>query len=371
MSSPRGGGLPLDGMNTTSATTTTRERKLLAAARTGDEGAFRELVQPHRRDLHALCYRMLGSSHDADDALQDALLRAWRGLDRFGDRGSFRGWLHRIATNVCLDAIRRRPKRTLPIAHGQAAGPGNELGEAVTEPIWIEPYADDELVGLETGETSPEARYERRESVELAFIVALQRLPGTQRAALILRDVLGFSGRETAQALGTTVASANGALRRARKATAATIPAESQRANMRRLGDERLRRLVERYTDAWERGDVAAIVAMLAEDATFSMPPLPTWYRGRAAIAGFLTRFAIQERWRLVPARANSQLAFGCYAWDDAADAFTALSLDVLTLDGSLVGAVTSFVAPYTQGPARERFALDVFDRLGLPGRLG
>ena len=233
----------------------------------------------------------------------------------------------------------------------------------------MEPYPD-EMLGLEDGYSSPEARYERRESVELAFIVALQHLPATQRAALILRDVLGFSAREAAETLETTIASVNGALRRARKAAAERLPGQSQQVALRALGDDGLGRIVKRYIDAWERGDVDAILAMLAEDATFTMPPLPTWYRGHNAIALFLTRFALRDRWRLVRARANGQLAFGCYAWDAETGSHTALSLDVLTLEGSRATEVTSFVTPYTRGPARERFAADVFERFGLPDRL-
>jgi RNA polymerase sigma-70 factor (ECF subfamily) len=312
---------------------------------------------------------MLGSAHDADDALQDALLRAWRGLAKFEGRSTLRSWLYRITTNACLDVIARRPRRVLPIDHGPAAGPDDELAEPLTESVWVEPYADEE-VGLEDGYASPAARYERRESVELAFIVALQHLPATQRAALLLRDVLGFSAREAAEALETTVASVNGALRRARAAVADRLPSRSQQATLRALGDDRIRRVVERYIDAWERGDVDAILAMLADDATFTMPPLPTWYRGRDAIAGFLTRFALQDRWRLLPTRANGQLAFGCYAWDAEQGSYTALSLDVLTLVGTRATEVTSFVTPHTHGPARERFAADVLGRFGLPERL-
>jgi RNA polymerase sigma-70 factor, ECF subfamily len=349
---------------------TARERELLEAARGGnDDDAFRRLVEPHRKELQTHCYRMLGSVHDADDALQDALLRAWRGLATFEGRSSVRSWLYRITTNTCLDLISARPKRVLPIDHGPAAAPGDDLGEPLIESVWVEPYAD-EMLGLEEGYSSPEARYERRESVELAFIVALQHLPATQRAALILRDVLGFSAREAAEALETTVASVNGALRRARKAAAERLPRQSQQVALRALGDDGLGKLVTRYIDAWEQGDVDAILAMLAEDATFTMPPLPTWYRGRDAIALFLTRFALRDRWRLVPARANGQLAFGCYAWDAESASHTALSLDVLTLEGTRATEVTSFVTPYARGPARQRFAADVFERFGLPDRL-
>jgi RNA polymerase sigma-70 factor, ECF subfamily len=345
------------------------ERSLLEAAHGGNEDAFRQLVEPHRAALHAHCYRMLGSVHDADDALQDALVRAWRGLARFEGRSSLRSWLYRIATNTCLDAIAKRSKRVLPIDHGPPAGAGDDLAEPLTESVWIEPYADRE-VGVEDGYAAPDARYEQRESVELAFIAALQHLPANQRAALILRDVLGFSAREAAKVLETTVPSVNGALRRARKAAAETLPDQTQQTTLRGLGDDRLRSVVERYVDAWERGDVDAILAMLAEDASFTMPPLPTWYRGRDAIATFLERHALQDRWRLLPTRANGQLAFGCYAWDRQDQAYTALSLDVLTLEGGRASEVTSFVTPYTRGPARERFAVDVLERFGLPDRV-
>jgi RNA polymerase sigma-70 factor (ECF subfamily) len=356
-------------LNADPTSATARHRELLEAAREGNDDAFRRLVEPHQKELHAHCYRMLGSVHDADDALQDALLRAWRGLAKFDGRSSLRSWLYRITTNTCLDLISRRPKRVLPIDHGPAADPGDDLGEPLIESVWVEPYAD-EMLGLEDGYSSPEARYERRESVELAFIVALQHLPATQRVALILRDVLGFSAREAAETLETTVASVNGALRRARKAAAERLPAQSQQVALRALGDDRLGKLVKRYVDAWEQGDVDAILAMLVEDATFTMPPLPTWYRGHQAIALFLTRYALRDRWRLVPARANGQLAFACYAWDAETQSHTALSLDVLTLEGTRATEVTSFVTPYTRGPARERFAADVFERFGLPDRL-
>jgi RNA polymerase sigma-70 factor, ECF subfamily len=344
-------------------------RKLLDAAREGDEDAFRRLVESYRNELHAHCYRMLGSIHDADDALQDTLLRAWRGLAGFEGRSSLRSWLYRIATNVCLDLISRRPKRMLPLDRGPAARRGDDLADPVTESVWIEPYADEQF-GIEDTDAAPETRYERRESVELAFIVALQHLPATQRAALILRDVLGFSGREAAEILETTVPSVNGALRRARKAVEERLPDQTQQATLRHLGDERVRTLVERYIDAWERGDVDAILAMLADDATFTMPPLPTWYRGRDAIASFLDRYALQDRWRLLPTSANGQLAFGCYALDPERGTYNALSLDVLTLAGARASEVTSFVTPYTRGPARDRFGADVLRRFGLPARI-
>jgi RNA polymerase sigma-70 factor, ECF subfamily len=346
-----------------------QEDELLAIARKGDQDAFRELMEPHRSELHAHCYRMLASVHDAEDALQDAWLRAWRGLPKFESRSSLRSWLYRIATNVCLDVIARRPKRVLPIDHGPAADPEDGLGEPLVESVWVEPYAD-ERMGLEDGYPSPEAHYERRESVELAFIAALQHLPGTQRAALILRDVLGFSAQEAGETLETTVASVNGALRRARKAVAGRLPDRSQQATLRALGDDGVRDVVERYIDAWERADVDAILSMLAEDATFTMPPLRTWYRGHAAIKIFLARFALIDQWRVVPVRANGQLAFGAYTGESDKNRFTAHTLDVLTLEGALVTEITSFMTLFTHGPARDRFTVDDFERFGLPDQI-
>src|SRR5262245_8684809 len=330
-----------------------RERELLDAARDGDDQAFKTLVEPHRKGLHAHCYRMLASLHDADDALQDALLRAWRGLRGFEGRGSLRSWLSRITTNACLDVISRRPQRVLPTER-EPGDPNHDLPDAVIEPVWVEPYADEQL-GLEQGLAAPDAHYEQREAVELAFIVALQHLPARQRAALILRDVLGFSAKEVAEALDATVPSVNGALRRARKAVAERLPKRSQQATLRTLGDNGIREVVERYIEAWERGDIEAILALLADDAKYSMPPLPVWYHGRNAIASYLRRSALTVRWRVLPARANGQLAFGCYGWETDKGTYTPLSLDVLTLAGRRAAQITAFVSPYTRGPARER----------------
>src|SRR6186997_1462960 len=224
-------------MSSAPTSSTERERELLEAARGGDEDAYGRLVEPHRGELHAHCYRMLGSVHDAEDALQEALLRAWRGLPRFEGRSSLRSWLYRIATNTSLDAIQRRPKRVLPIDYGPAADPHGGVGEPVVESVWIEPYPD-ETLSLEDGYASPDARYEQRESIELAFIAALQLLPANQRAVLILREVLGFSAQETADALETSVASVNSALQRARATIEKKTPEQTQQATLRELGDE-------------------------------------------------------------------------------------------------------------------------------------
>src|SRR5688572_33123088 len=216
MSRDRCAGLVLrNEMSATMENLTTQERELLAAARRGDEDAFRDLVEPRRAELHAHCYRMLGSVHDAEDALQEVMLRAWRGLSGFEGRSSVRSWLYRIATNTSLSVIEKRPKRVLPIDYGPAADPHDGPGQPVVESVWVEPYPDERL-GLEDGFAAPEARYEQREAVELAFIAALQHLPATQRAVLIMREVLGFSAREVAETLETTTASVNSALQRAR-----------------------------------------------------------------------------------------------------------------------------------------------------------
>ena len=356
---------------------------LLAAAQDGDEDAFRLLVEPHRRELHAHCYRMLGSLHDAEDALQDALLRAWRALPRFEGRRSVRPWLYRIATNTSLDVIARRPRRVLPIDHLPSAGPHDRPGEPLSESVWIEPYPDEQL-GLDDGFAGPEARYELRESVELAFVAALQHLPARQRAALILRDVLGFSAREVAETLETTTASVNSALQRARAAIDDRVPEQSQQATLRALGDQRLRELVERYMDAMARGDVDTVVSMLTEDAAWSMPPAATWYGGREAVTGFLVHGPLsgEWRWRHLRAHANGQLAVAVYNFDPQLGAHRAFALDVLTLRGDRIAEVTAFITRTTELPSREDFArwpaqagdpgrvVAVFERFGLPSLL-
>src|SRR5438876_7821889 len=249
-------------MATPSTSATGQERELLEAARGGDQDAYGRLVEPYRSELHAHCYRMLGSVHDAEDALQEALLRAWRGLPRFEGRSSLRSWLYTIATNTSLNTIEKRPNRVLPIDYGPAADPHEGPGEPIVESVWVEPYPDD-VLGLEDGLASPSASYEQRESVELAFIAALQHLPANQRAALILREVLGFSAKEAAEMLDTSVASVNSALQRARASVEERALEQSQQQTLRALGDDQLRAIVDRYVDAWERNDVEAFAAML------------------------------------------------------------------------------------------------------------
>jgi RNA polymerase sigma-70 factor (ECF subfamily) len=367
----------------TSATTAAQERELLQAIRGGDQEAFPRLVEPYRSELHAHCYRMLGSAHDAEDALQDTLLRAWRALPRFEGRSSLRSWLYTIATNTSLSLIAKRPARVLPIDYGPATDPYEGPGEPIVESALIEPYPD-EALALADGFAAPEARYELRESVELAFVAALQHLPATQRAVLILREVLGFSAQETAESLETTVASVNSALQRARKAVDERLPEQSQQATMRELGDERVREVVTSYVDAWERGDVDAVVAMLTADATFAMPPLASWFGGSDALRIFLAGWPLSGawRWRHIPAHANGQPALAFYVWDDEARTYLPFALNVLTLRGEQISDVTAFVTRSTALPEREVYArwpdqpaeatkvTAIFERFGLPDRL-
>jgi RNA polymerase sigma-70 factor (ECF subfamily) len=297
---------------------------LLDAARAGDASAFEELVAPYRAELRAHCYLMLGSLHDAEDAVQESLVRAWRSVGRLDERGFVRAWLYKIATNRCLTAIGQRGRRELPV--------DVTPGTPATEISWLEPYP-----GI-----SPEERYLARESVELAFVAALQHLSAMQRAALILREVLGFSAAEVAGQLGTSTASVNSALQRARKAIGSAAP--TQQSVLRDLGDAAVADVVTRWADAWQAGDVDAIVAMLAADARYSMPPLPAWYRGKDEIRAFLLRGPLRSRWRFLPTTANGQLAFGTYMWDDAAGAYVPGGLDVLTLLDGRVAEITAFL---------------------------
>jgi RNA polymerase sigma-70 factor (ECF subfamily) len=331
------------------------EATLLESARGGDEDAFARLMAPYRAELHAHCYRMLGSVQDAEDALQEALLRAWRGLGGFEGRSGTRSWLYRIATNVCLRMIERRPQRVLPIDYGPPADPHDGLGAPLTESAWVEPYADEE-----DGFAAPEARYERRESIELAFVAALQHLPARQRAVLILRDVLGFSAREVAETLDTAPTAVDSALQRAHKSVEQRLPAQSQQATVRALGDERLSQLVGGYVDAWERGDIDAVVAMLAHDARITMPPIPTWFQGRDAVAAFLTDRGLKDAKprRLLPVRANGAPAFGQYHWDAATARLIPHGITVLTLRGAEIEEISAFLNP------------QAFTRFGLPGEL-
>ena len=346
-------------MDPARATSSPNEQELLEAARRRDEDAFGWLVRDYGAELQAHCYRMLGSVPDAEDALQETLLSAWRGLDRFEGRSSLRSWLYKIATNACLKLIERRPKRVLPLDYGPAADPEDGPGEPVVESVWIDPYPD-RAPDVADRLAAPEPSYEQRESVELAFIAALQHLPPRQRAVLILRDVLGFSGSEVAEALDTTPASIYSALQRAHEAVEGRLPDQSQQATLRSLGDRQLREIVDGFVAAWERNDVDRIAELLVEDAVMAMPPLPTWYRGREAVAVFLRGWPLSGRMnsRVVPTRANGQLAFGEYRWDADRRAFLPHAIMVLTLAGERVKEITAFLTP------------GAFERFGLPAEI-
>jgi RNA polymerase sigma-70 factor (ECF subfamily) len=317
----------------------------------GDEDAFRKLTDPYRRELQVHLYRMVGSLQDAEDLLQETLLAAWRGLEQFEERASIRTWLYRIATNRALDALRARGRRpeTQTVTH--LPGPTRW-----NEPLWLEPYPDVLLDGVPDEAPGPEARYETREAIGLAFIVGLQHLPPHQRAVLVLRDVLGYGAAEAAELLDTTETSVNSLLRRARAAFDTRLPAAGrERAPLPDSVEER--ELVGRFTNAVEIGDVDGIVALLTEDAWLTMPPLPHTYQGGAAIGAFL-RGAAERRGaplRVVATRANSQPAFGCYLTSPEADAGRAFAMFVLTLEGGRISAITWFAGS------------SVFPRFGLP----
>jgi RNA polymerase sigma-70 factor (TIGR02960 family) len=297
---------------------------------------FDDLVAAHRRELLAHCYRMLGSVHDAEDALQEALLGAWRGYEGFEGRSSARAWLYKIATNACLRLIGRGRPRVLSPGYGPAFTDTADLGEPVGEPIWMEPWPGDPADALVA-----------QEDVELAFVVALQHLPGTQRAVLLLREVLQLSAQEVAEILGTTPASVNSALQRARATVAERNPGRSQRDELAALGPEGQRDLLDKLVDAWQRADVDALAALLAEDARFTMPPLPAWFDGRDAVRRFLAERLLERPWRLRPIRANGQLALACYMRRDDGS-YPLSAINVLSVRDGQVSELTGFLDPTT-----------------------
>lgn len=310
----------------------------LSAARAGDRDAFGRLVEPYLREIRAHCYRMLAGVQDAEDAAQDTLLSAWRAWESFEGRSSLRTWLYRIATNACLARLRGREARVVPGEHGPPFTSVADLGEPLDVP-WLEPYPDD-----------PATRYEAREAVELAFIAALQHLPGTQRAVLLLREVLMFSAAETAALMDTSVASVNSALQRARRSLRPGVEAA--------VPDAEARVLVDRFAEAWERADVDALVELLTVDALMVMPPLPAWFRGREAVAMFMAH-ALRASWRLLPARANGGPALAAYMERDGAYPLSGLMVPAVR-DGR-IAVVHSFLDPAVLAP----FDLPKFFPLG------
>ncbi len=315
----------------------------LARARAGDGEAFRELTDPHRRELQLHCYRILGSVQDAEDMLQETLLAAWRGLGQFEERASVRSWLYKIATNQCLNALRATGRRPAAAARYQWSAPPPEPTRR-TEPLWLQPYPDALLDDLPDAAPGPEARYEIKEALALAFVAGLQRLPPRQRAVLVLRDVLGYPAAQAADILAVSEVSVNSALQRARATLAAQQPAAG-RHGAPAPRSARERELTSRFADAFEAADTDRLVALLTEDALLTMPPEPLEYQGHAAIAEF---FQTRPQWaagaaRLVPTRANNQPAFGYYRADPHAPVAHAHSLIVLTLAGDKICAITRF----------------------------
>jgi RNA polymerase sigma-70 factor (TIGR02960 family) len=316
----------------------------LTRARAGDEQAFRELTESHRRELLVHCYRILGSVQDAEDALQETFLSAWRGLDGFEERSSLRSWLYTIATNRCLNVLRagsRRPQEQRALSF-EPPEP-SRLGEV----LWLEPYPDTLLEGLPDTAPGPDARYETHETVALAFVTALQRLPPRQRAALVLRDVLGYRAAEVAAMLDTTEVSVNSALQRARATLDAQTPPARERAPLPSSAFER--ELVGRFADAFENGSVEQMIGLLTDDAWVTMPPEPFEYQGLDAIAGFFAQ-AFASRGdrtdRLVPTRANGQPAFGHYIGDSHAAVVRGVGVIVLRLEGDRIAQLTRFGGP-------------------------
>ncbi|HEY1591280.1 MAG TPA: sigma-70 family RNA polymerase sigma factor [Solirubrobacteraceae bacterium] len=316
----------------------------LARAAQGDQESFRRLTDPYRRELQLHCYRMLGSMHDAEDLLQETLLAAWSGLDRFERRASLRNWLYRIATNRCLNALRDRGRRPAPTREFAFPPPPPTR---VGEPTWLEPYPDLLLEGIIDTTPGPAARYETKETVELAFVAALQHLRPRQRAVLVLRDVLGYHASEVASMLDTTEESVKGALKRARATVEERRPSREQPAPPADSRQER--QLARRFTEAFEGNDVEGVVKLLTDDAWLTMPPAPIEYQGTDAIRGFFVagwHRADAGYHRLLPTRANTQPAFGCYRIDPDTGIAHGAGIIALTLDGDQISAITRFHDP-------------------------
>lgn len=328
--------------------------ELLVRARSGDDEAFRQLVEPHRHELQVHCYRILGSLADSEDLLQETLLAAWKGLAGFQERASLRNWLYRIATNRCLNWLRSSNRRAAVEAAALTITPPEptRLGEV----MWLEPYPDSLFEDMSALEPGPEARYESREAISLAFVTALQLLPLRQRAVLVLRDVLGFHAAEVAEILETTEESVTSALKRARAGLDRALPRGERPPP---LGSPLERELLEKLVDAFERADVDGIVSLMTEDAWVRMPPLPFEYQGRELAHRFFSTVAFREgrSFRLVRTRANGQPAFGVYMQDPHADFARIFGLFVVTVEGDKVSAIT-------------RFDNSVIARFGLPRSL-
>jgi RNA polymerase sigma-70 factor (ECF subfamily) len=326
----------------------------LTAALHGDSHRFGELTEPFRRELQVHCYRILGSLHEAEDMVQETMLRAWKRLATYEGRASFRSWLYKIATNACLDVLdQRRSRRLLPNQCGPASDPHVQIAPPSKEMVWLEPIPDEWLGDMSA--QSPESRYTESESISFAFLTALQALPPRQRAVLILRDVLDFSANDTAEVLELTVSSVNSALHRARTALSQRYQGREQEDSPHSPTDEKTQKLLDHFVQAWERADVDGLVALLKEDAAFAMPPSPSWYQGPEAIRAFAasTVFAnngmfggkAAGRWKLRRTNANGSPAFIIYQRTET-DQYRAFGIHVLEKSGDKLSLVTSFIDP-------------------------
>jgi RNA polymerase sigma-70 factor (ECF subfamily) len=348
---------------------------VVAAAKAGDQAAFATLVEDYRPELQVHCYRMLGSFEDSEDLVQETFLRAWRKRASVSShaRSSFRAWLYSIATNACLDALQRKPRRLLP----------SQLGPAPEEPLpvlppadlpWLQPYPDRLLEGIAPSDEEPDAVVVARETIEIAFLAALQVLPPRQRAALILRDVLGWSAKETASLLEASVASVNSALQRGRATLKQHLPERRLDWSPSPEASDDERAVLRRFMDALERADPAAMIELLREDARATMPPIPTWHDGREAIATAVAQSATPDspdymgRWRLVATRANMQPAAAAYLQRPGEAEYRAFALDVLRVEGGKIAEITSFIQPGADaGEFHIDFGWDLFGAFGLP----
>ena len=336
------------------------ELEQLSAARAGNSDRFGELTEPYRRELQVHCYRILGSFHEAEDMVQETMLRAWKRLDTYEARASFRSWLYKIATNACLDALDQRRSRrlfqsgrVLPTQYLPASDPHAQIAPPTPELTWLEPFPD-EWLGDQAA-LNPELRYTESESISLSFLTALQTLPPRQRAVLILRDVLDFSANETAEILELTLSSVNSALHRARVTLSKRYQGQEPEMPANSLNDERTQWLLDHFVQAWESADVDGLIALLKEDAAFAMPPSPSWYEGPAAIGIFAAATVFADdgmftgraagRWRLKRTSANAAPAFALYQRTQT-NQYQAFGMHVLEIRAGRLAQIISFIDP-------------------------